>query len=170
MIIGKPAPPITPAKPKLDPRKTMELAITRQPSKDGATLGRMTVDTLATGGGWICYTLEDVVREVSGQPVESWKIPGETAIPRGRYQVILTHSQRFNRTLPLLCNVPGYEGVRIHPGNTAADTEGCILVGQMLGTMDGKTAVLSSRAAMAALYYQIEDAIIAGQKVWLTIA
>ena len=77
---------------------------------------------------WLCWTLEDVVREVPGEPVEAWKIPGETAIPRGTYAVRVTRSSRFKADLPILLNVPGFEGIRIHGGNTAADTEGCILV------------------------------------------
>jgi hypothetical protein len=77
---------------------------------------------------WLCWTLEDVVREAPGQPVEAWKIPGETAIPRGTYAVRVTRSSRFKADLPILLNVPGFEGIRIHGGNTAADTEGCILV------------------------------------------
>lgn len=81
------------------------------------TIGSLTVD-----GQWLAWTLEDAVR--SGP-----KVPGQTAIPAGRYPVLITHSARFRRDLPLLQYVPGFAGVRIHPGNTAADTEGCILVG-----------------------------------------
>lgn len=77
---------------------------------------------------WLCWTLEDVVREVPGEPVEAWKVKGQTAIPRGTYAVRVTHSNRFKTDLPLLLNVPGFAGVRLHGGNTAADTEGCILV------------------------------------------
>lgn len=77
---------------------------------------------------WLCWTLEDVVREVPGQPVASWKIKGRTAIPRGTYPIRVTRSNRFGVDLPLLLDVPGFEGIRIHGGNTAADTEGCILV------------------------------------------
>ena len=77
---------------------------------------------------WLCWTLEDVVREVPGEPVEAWKVKGQTAIPRGTYAVRVTRSSRFKADLPILLNVPGFEGIRIHGGNTAADTEGCILV------------------------------------------
>lgn len=77
---------------------------------------------------WLCWTLEDVVREAPGKPVEAWKVNGQTAIPRGAYAVRVTRSARFGVDLPLLLDVPGFAGIRIHGGNTAADTEGCILV------------------------------------------
>lgn len=77
---------------------------------------------------WLCWTLEDVVREIPGQPVTAWKIKGRTAIPRGTYPMCVTRSNRFGVDLPLLLDVPGFDGIRIHGGNTAADTEGCILV------------------------------------------
>jgi len=67
------------------------------------------------------FSLEDVVRDV--------KIKGETAIPYGTYEVITNYSMRFKKVMPLLLNVPGFDGIRIHSGNTKADTEGCILLG-----------------------------------------
>ena len=95
------------------------------------TIGRLYID-----GVYHCFTLEDKVREVAGQPVEQWKIPGETAIPVGEYNVVLDFSTHFQKTLPHILNVPGYEGVRIHPGNTDKDTEGCILLGSTWGGGD----------------------------------
>lgn len=103
----------------------IKLKLSRQPSMVSCTIGELVLD-----GEFFCHTLEDVVREVAGEPVESWKVKGKTAIPQGIYQVAVTHSPRFNCQLPLLIGVPGFEGVRIHPGNTDADTDGCILVGQ----------------------------------------
>jgi hypothetical protein len=94
----------------------MELQLKRTDFFENSTIGELSVN-----GELECYTLEDKVRPV--------KIKGKTAIPAGRYEVIINYSQRFNRPLPLFLNVPNFEGVRIHSGNTAADTEGCILVG-----------------------------------------
>lgn len=88
-----------------------------------------TIGKLYLNDEMLCYTLEDTVREVEGQPVEQWKIPGNTAIPKGTYAVIIDHSNHFNKNLPHILNVPGYEGVRIHSGNSDKDTEGCVLVG-----------------------------------------
>ena len=98
----------------------MKLVLKRAPSSDKSTIGRLYID-----GVEFCRTLEDVVRDK--------KIPGETAIPAGTYQVKITYSPRFKRDLPLLIDVPGFEGVRIHTGNVAANTEGCILVGKSAG-------------------------------------
>ena len=131
----------------------MELRINRDVLTPQFTLGRLSVD-----GSSECFTVEDTVR--TGP-----KIPGETAIPAGRYRVIITYSPRFQRPLPILVNVPGFEGVRIHPGNTAKDTEGCILVG--LGrTSDG---VAESRHAFDPLMQQITEAIDSGEQVWIEI-
>lgn len=129
----------------------MNLALQRFPSERGATIGHLYVD-----GEWECYTLEDLVREV--------KIPRETAIPAGTYEVIVDVSPSFSRRaghkvwLPRLLNVPGYEGVLIHPGNTADHTDGCILPGTSIGQIDGKPAVLGSQAAFEQLFAKIRYA------------
>lgn len=97
----------------------MELTLKRDILADGYTLGLLSVD-----GKHYCYTVEDKVRE-------GVKIPGKTAVPYGRYKVIVNMSNRFKKLMPLLIDVPGFEGVRIHSGNTAEDTEGCIIVGRI---------------------------------------
>ena len=81
-------------------------------------------------------------------------MPGATAIPCGTYGVKLTHSPRFQRILPLLVDVPGFSGVRIHPGNTIADTEGCLLPGRI---KHGES-VKESRVAFHALLAKLEAA------------
>lgn len=137
----------------------MKLRLVRSQSLAHCTLGTLYVDDSEQ-----CYTCEDVVRETEA-PVKDWKIPGETAIPRGTYEVIINHSQRFGRDLPLLLNVPGFVGVRIHPGNTAEDTEGCILVGERIGG----EAVLESRKAFTELMLLLQDAVAGGEKIHLEI-
>ena len=94
----------------------MQLVLERNASDVEATIGKLYIDDV-----FFCYTLEDVQRDV--------KIQNETAIPTGTYKVLITMSPKFKRLLPLLIDVPGFDGIRIHPGNTAKDTDGCILVG-----------------------------------------
>lgn len=132
----------------------MKLFIYRRAGTHGYTSGRLYLNT-----EFQCYTLEDEVREV--------KIKGKTAIPTGEYQVVITPSNRFKRDLPLLLDVPNFEGVRIHPGNTAEDTEGCILVGLESGE-DGFMG--QSKAAFDPLFVKIKHALDAGEKVTLFIA
>lgn len=118
----------------------MELKLLREKSTPHSTSGELFVD-----GKFVCYTLEDVTRDI--------KIPGQTAIPFGRYKVILNKSQRFGKVMPLLVDVPLFEGVRIHSGNTAADTEGCILVG-----LDAlPNAIGRSRDAFTRLMEMLKD-------------
>lgn len=118
-----------------------------------------TIGSLSVDGDWECWTLEDIVRPAGV------KIPGCTAIPAGRYGLDITHSPRFGRELPLLLDVPNFSGVRIHPGNTAADTEGCILVGQdRLANSVGH-----SRLAFDALFRKIVAAKCRGETLTLEI-
>lgn len=139
----------------------MKLKIERSWCGPVCTIGTMTIN-----GSYECFTLEDVVREVNGQDVKEWKVPGETAIPKGVYPVTITYSQRFKKDLPLVESVPGFAGIRIHPGNTAADTEGCILVGRA----KTPTSVTESRVAFADLFGKIEKAIGEGETVTLEVA
>src|SRR5690606_33547703 len=99
----------------------MELLLARRGYTDEATEGDL-FDMTDGVQEFLCYTLEDTVRDGP-------KVPGKTAIPTGRYRVAVTMSPRFREWMPLLKDVPGFTGIRIHPGNTSADTEGCILVG-----------------------------------------
>lgn len=100
----------------------MKLRLVRRFKGDTYTIGSLSVN-----GEKFCDTLEDRVRDLAGGEA---KVPGETAIPEGRYKVIVNRSPKFGRDLPRLLDVPQFEGVLIHRGNTAEDSAGCILVGE----------------------------------------
>lgn len=112
-----------------------------------------------------CFTIEDAMREVAGRPVSEWKIPGQTAIPVGRYEVIINWSNRFKRQMPLLLSVPGYEGVRIHVANTDADVQGCIGVGH---THPKPDFIGDSFSTWSLLFIEME-AILRRGKLFITI-
>ncbi len=99
----------------------MRLKVERLYLKPKYTIGRLYVD-----GKYFCDTLEDQVRDL----MKDKKVPGQTAIPVGEYEIIVNVSPRFCRKLPRLLNVPGFDGILIHRGNKAEDTAGCILVGE----------------------------------------
>jgi hypothetical protein len=126
----------------------MQITVKRLHKTNTSTIGELLVD-----GIFQCYTLEDTERPV--------KIKNETAIPKGTYKVIINQSNRFKRLLPLLLNVPNFEGVRIHSGNTNHDTEGCILVGQTRGD----NYVGQSRKAFEKLFKKMQ----AAKEISLTI-
>ncbi len=89
-------------------------------------LGKATMGRLYINGDFFAYTLEDQCRGLMGDCTK--KVPGNTCIDPGNYEIILSYSNRFKKYLPLLLNVPCFEGIRIHGGNSIADTEGCIIV------------------------------------------
>lgn len=128
----------------------------------GFTVGEISIDGKKMG-----FTLEDEVREKEGQPVETWKVYGKTAIPAGEYQVTVDMSNRFKRLLPLLHKVPGFTGVRIHPGNSSKDTDGCILVGTTWG---GGDWISGSRVAFQSIHNAIYAAWRRGEPITLEIA
>lgn len=111
--------------------------------KDG-TIGELFVD-----GVFECFSLEDIIRPVGE------KVYGSTAIPSGSYKVVVDWSDHFKRNMPHILDVPGFEGVRIHSGNTPADTEGCILVGQTR-YLDN-ASIGGSRLAYEHLFRKLQD-------------
>lgn len=117
----------------------MTILLKRIALRDTYTIGKLYID-----GQLICDTLEDKVRDLSKEK----KVYGETAIPYGTYKVSWTYSPKFKKYMPLLENVPNFSGIRIHSGNTAKDSLGCILVGEN----KQKGMVLNSRATVDKLY------------------
>lgn len=142
----------------------LNLKLERKWKKEKYTIGNLYVN-----GVFFSNVLEDTVRglrqDMTPEEIQKIKIHGQTAIPSGRYEIRVTLSARFRRQLPILLNVPGYAGVRIHPGNNDANTEGCLLPGKN----DRVGQVSNSRATMAALQKQIEDAIYQNSKVYIEI-
>lgn len=119
----------------------MKLSLIRKSRSEDFTLGELFID-----GQFFCYTVEDKVRPLGE------KVFGKTAIPAGSYKVIINMSNHFKKEMPLLLSVPGFEGVRIHSGNTAEDSEGCIIIG-MVKTENG---VGMSRVAFTKLMDKIK--------------
>ena len=147
----------------------MELVLTRIAKRPSYTIGRLEVreqvddEFLAgTKTTYICDTLEPTWRDYKHG---AHKMKGRSAIPEGRYPVVITYSPKFKQWLPILLGVPMFKGIRIHAGNTAKDTEGCILVGE--NRVKGK--VLNSRLWLNRLKEKIVEAKEKGEAVWITI-
>ena len=136
----------------------MKIELIRDAFTNDSTTGRLFIDGL-----FICYTLEDRDRYLEKNPQD--KVRGQTAIPIGTYSITRTMSPRFKKILPRLANVPGFDGVLIHSGNTSKDTEGCILVGKTRS----KDFVGQSREAFAILDEKIKASSCNGEKISITI-
>ena len=145
----------------------MELRLTREHFNEICTIGSLTID----GDDLRLCTLEDCDRRLSNtddlSAIKQIKVFGSTAIPYGRYEVAMTYSDRFKQVMPLLLNVKGFDGIRIHAGNTDADTLGCILVGYVKDVLNNR--IQQSRPAIAELYMLISEAI-KKEKVFITIS
>ena len=140
----------------------MKIVLKRIALRDTYTIGKLYIDDK-----YICDTVEDKVRDINKNGVfdnGEKKVYGETAIPYGTYEVKWTYSNRFKKYMPEILNVPNFSGIRIHSGNTAADSLGCIIVGE--NKVVGK--VLNSRATVNKLYPIIEKGCKEG-KVTITI-
>ena len=140
----------------------MLITVQRRPSKGGATVSEVFLD-----GSHECYGLEDEVRADpnASTPENEAKVAGKTAIPAGKYRVVMTRSPRFNKVLPLLLDVPGFTGVRIHAGNRAENTDGCLLVGEEAQ----ETTISRSKEALFELMAAIDSAIETGEQVFIEI-
>lgn len=142
----------------------MNILLKRTYKSDTYTIGKLYVNN-----EYFSDTLEDRDRGLSQSmklsDIIAIKVRGQTAIPLGTYIVKWTFSNRFQRYMPLVMDVPGFEGIRIHSGNSNADTEGCILVGE--NKIKGK--VINSRVAVNRLYNMIQKADDSNEKITITI-
>lgn len=131
----------------------MNIILNRIAKKAKYTIGKLYINDK-----YFCDTLEDTDRcltqSMTEQQIVSKKVYGETAIPTGTYRIIISYSNKFKKQMPLLLNVPGFAGIRIHSGNTEKDSLGCILVGKNKAV--GK--VLESRDTYSKLFSILQEA------------
>lgn len=131
----------------------MNITLNRIAKKAKYTIGKFYINDQ-----YFCDTLEDTDRgltqSMTEQQIGSKKVYGETAIPTGTYRIIISYSNKFKKQMPLLLNVPGFAGIRIHSGNTEKDSLGCILVGKNKAV--GK--VLESRDTYSKLFSILQEA------------
>lgn len=138
----------------------MIVTLRRIAFKPTYTIGKLYID-----GNYFCDTVEDKDRglndSMTEEEIKKKKVYGETAIPYGMYKVTITYSPKFKKNLPLLEGVKGFSGIRIHSGNTAKDSLGCIIVGK-----NKKVGmVLDSRVTMEKLMKVFDTK----ENIWLTI-
>ena len=147
----------------------MELILERIAKRKTYTIGRLSIleeviDEYSTGTAerYFCDTLEPTWRDYKNG---AYKVKGRSAIPEGRYAVVISFSPKFKQWLPILLGVPKFDGIRIHAGNCSEDTEGCILVGK--NKLVGQ--VVDSRIWLHRLKQKIVEAKGRGEPVWITI-
>ena len=135
----------------------MKLILKRIAIRQTYTIGKLYIDDV-----YFCDTIEDTVRDINKNGKfdnGEKKVHSKTAIPYGNYEIKWTYSPRFKKYTPQLMNVPSFEGIRIHAGNTSADTEGCLILGE--NKQVGK--VLNSRATINKFYPIIKEACSKGK-------
>jgi len=141
----------------------MELKVKRFKNAVKYTAGKLYIDEV-----YFSYTLEDTNRMLTSSMdldiIKKIKVKNETAIPTGKYEIVVNFSNHFKKQMPLLIGVKGFEGIRIHAGNKPEDTEGCLLVGYE-DSSDGFMG--NSRDAVTALYTKLFEAI-KTEKIWIT--
>ena len=151
----------------------MELILERIAKRKTYTIGRLYIREQVmdeyrpgTEDRYFCDTLEPTWRDYKNG---AYKVKGRSAIPEGRYAVVISYSPKFKQWLPILLGGPEFsskwQGIRIHAGNTSEDTEGCILVGK--NKLVGQ--VVDSRIWLHRLKQKIVEAKDKGEAVWLTV-
>ena len=141
----------------------MELTLLRTKLLPTHTIGQLYINK-----EFFCFTLEDVVREQPGVPVEKWKIKHETAIPEGTYEIKLIDSPKYGPNSPWLQDVPGFTEILIHAGYNADHTSGCILVGSQLDK-NNLINPWTTRATRDDLRLRMKAAADAGEKLNIVI-
>lgn len=149
----------------------MEIANYRVLKLPTRTIGEWYVD-----GGFLCYVIEDIVRDrdadsdgdVDKNDVAAFKVYGQTAIPAGRYRLTLDHSPKYGPDTLTINDVPGFEGIRIHSGNDESHTEGCPLLGYRLGK-DATIAFGTTKPAVEDFKAMVKAAIARGETVSLNV-
>lgn len=153
---------------------TLELVLERRYFKPTYTIGRWLVE-----GMELCDSLEDkdrgLTQEMSSSEIYKTKVYGSTCIPYGRYEIVLsqspklsgkTYGKKYGGLVPEVLNVPGFTGIRIHPGNSPADTLGCLLPGE--NKQVGKL-LNSTQAYYDLMDYYLVPAYKRGQRIFITI-
>lgn len=143
-----------------------DLNLVRKIFTDVSTIGELFID-----GKHFCWTLEDIDRQRQKDgSIIPWnigiKIPGETAIPYGTYEVITNYSNRFKKVMPLIKDVPGFTGVRLHSGNDVDSTEGC----PVLGYIKNPNWVGQSKVAFIDFFELLTTALNNDERVFITIS
>jgi hypothetical protein len=135
-------------------------------------LSEYTIGKLSNEDIYLCDTLEDKIRDLQDYNHDNdfddsgeGKVYGRTAIPAGRYQIKFTYSMKLKRSLPILLNVVGFSGIRIHGGKDANWSEGCILVGEN----KVKGGLINYKYWETTIGNMVKDSINSGNKVFLTI-
>ena len=140
----------------------MEIKLIRESFGDTFTEGKLLIDNV-----FECYTVEDTDRKMEDDLTV--KVNGKTAIPKGTYEVVLSMSNRFQKILPEVLNVPGFAGIRIHSGNSSVDTEGCIILGSVNDKLDDNW-VGGSKIALTQFMTKLETAKENNEKVYIEIS
>ena len=140
----------------------MEIKLIRESFGDTFTEGKLLIDNV-----FECYTVEDTDRKMEEDLTR--KVNGKTAIPKGEYEVVLSMSNRFQKILPEVLNVPGFTGIRIHSGNSSVDTEGCIILGSVNDKLDDDW-IGGSKIALTQFMAKLETAKENNEKVYIEIS
>jgi hypothetical protein len=138
----------------------MELTIKRKEPYDDRTIGHFSIN-----GSLFSYVLEDTDR---GLETGGVKIPKETAIPKGRYKVIVNWSNHFQRRMPEILNVPQFTGIRIHDGVGPESTEGCPCISHQMEIRDGKHWLIRNKTAFNTFFTRLEEAL-KTEEVWIMV-